>query len=109
MNQTNISSSNSRIPTFIAMALTASTISSPSAIHDVNVPHPYYIVDAQNNIAKISNYHTVSNIQITNRNQDNDLENFRLIKDLGERLVNRSKDIDSQIAKIVDDNFWDLI
>lgn len=107
MNETN-TSSNFRLPAFIAMALTASTVGN-SNVYDTKVPHPYYSAIIQSNVLKTNRNHTVSNVDASNGIHSIDVENYKLVRDLGERLVSRSKDIDSQIAKIVDDNFWDLI
>lgn len=106
MNSVNTSTSNFRMQTVIALALTAATTTGFNA---ENIALPYYVVPDVSQFDMKSSTTTVSNIGNYNQYKISDVEQYELVRTLGEHLVRRSQDIDSQIAKIVDDNFWDLI
>src|SRR5690606_6724969 len=110
MNTESASTTNFQVPTVIALALTATTLSNLESKRMPSLVIPHYSMQTQVNIAgeNLSMSLTSTNIGESFL-QTVDLENYKLLKSFGECLVSRSKEIDPQIAEIIDDNFWDLI
>src|SRR5690606_37547004 len=100
-------SSNIHLPAFIAVTPTTSTISSPSVTDYVIVYRGVYTKICA--VINSGNQFTVSNIDSSSKTKLNNQEDYYLLIDLGKGLAARNKDVDSQIAKIISDNFWDLI
>jgi|SRR5690606_16302609 len=111
MNSTSISTSNFRVQSVIALALTASTLSNTGADYfsSLTIPHyPMQVFQATASAVETTLAHTSTNIGDLSV-YNSDFEQYKLIQSIGESLINRSKDLDPKIAKIIDDNFWDLI
>jgi len=109
MNRQNISTNNFSIPAVLAVALTAST-SPVSNLHSASSPiiPPYYLSNT-NYISeeKFLNTTTTNILDVNQVSADED--HYNLLINFGESIISRSIDLDPNISKIIDDNFWDLI
>lgn len=111
MNTTSLSTSNFGLQAFIAMALTASSLSTQEYDYTNSVTLPHYPAEGILNSSMIGGAISTDTTTTRTKSDANTSESnqYQLVKDLGNRLLSKSKDIEPEIAKIVNDNFWDLI
>jgi len=111
MNRTSISTNSFSIPAVIAAALTASTISNVENINSpIPLTFPYYLAQSSAIDPTVGELPVIT----TSTNQSDlniasDKDQYETLVSFGETMVSRSKDVEPEIAKIIDDNFWDLI
>jgi|SRR5690606_17782663 len=112
MNNVQISTSNFKIPSVIALALTASSLTSVTGTDENYLLLPNFTYSyLSSNSSLIGNYdYQSTSVTKTNYSSvDIDLERYEALMSLGGGLLAKSKELEEDIAKIVEDNFWDLI
>ena len=91
----------------VLLATISSSVISLSYDSDTLIPKMNHNYNFQNNIAEWKDY--AFNQSADYKLQSESMEKLQTIIDFSKRVLQNTKDIDSEFVDIVNDNFWELI
>jgi hypothetical protein len=91
----------------VLLATISSSVISLSYDSDNLIPKMNHNYSFQNNIPDWNNL--AFNQSVDYKLQDESMEKLQTIMDFSKKVIQNTKDIDSEFVDIVNDNFWELI
>jgi hypothetical protein len=91
----------------VLLATISSSVISLSYDSDTLIPKMNHNYSFQNNIADWKDF--AFNQSVDYHLQDESMEKLQTIIDFSKKVLQNTKDIDSEFVDIVNDNFWELI